>query len=132
MDALLNAGRSAPRAAALVLVVAFLAACHPGPIVDTGAKPPDVGGTIAGTVRADGGAVSLAGRKVTVINESTGARFDTTTATNGGYTIKVPAGTYRIEVEVHDGEAIATRPDPTKVNVGDLDPDRNFLLTVKK
>jgi hypothetical protein len=116
-----------PTLPALVLAVAV--ACAPrGPVVDTGAKPAGVGGTIAGTVRADAGAVSLAGRKVTAVNEATGARFEASTGTNGGYTIQVPAGTYRLEVETRPGETVSTRPDPTQVNVGDLDADRNFVL----
>ena len=130
VDAFLNALRRLPRAAATACLLALLTACHPGPVANAGSKPPAVGGTIAGNVRAD--AVPLVGRKVTVINEATGARLETTTATNGGYTIQVPAGTYRLEVEVHQGETIASRPDPTKVDVGDLDPDRNFVLTVRK
>jgi hypothetical protein len=106
-------------------------ACAPrGPVVDTGARPSNVGGTIAGTVQADGGAVSLAGRKVTAIDQTSGARFEATTGTNGGYTIKVPTGNYRLEVELHSGETLSNRPDPTQVNVGDLDPDRNFVLAV--
>ena len=118
---------------ALALVALLAAACAPrGPVVDTGAKPPDVGGTIAGTVRADAGAVSLAGRKVTAINEATGARFEVSTGTDGGYTIKVPRGTYRLDVELRAGETLTTRPDPTEVNVGDLDPGRNFVVTARR
>jgi hypothetical protein len=118
------------RAVVVASVVALTAACHPGPVVDTGAKPPDVGGTIAGVVRTEANAASLAGRKVTAVNEMTGARFDATTASNGGYTIQVPAGTYRLELELHTGETASTRPDPTQVAVGDLDADRNFVVTV--
>ena len=131
MDALLNRSSNALRAAAIVCLMTLLAACHPGPVVNGGATPPATGGTIAGTVRADGGSVSLAGRKVTAINEATAAKFETTTGSNGGYTIQVPAGTYRLDVEVHAGERLSQRPDPTKVDVGDLDPDRNFVLTVR-
>jgi hypothetical protein len=90
-----------------------------------------VGGTIAGAVRASGGSSALSGRKVTAINEATGARFETSTAANGGYTVKVPAGTYRLEVELRAGEAVQTHPDATEVNVGDLDPDRDFVLSVR-
>src|SRR4029434_8515075 len=100
---------------ALVLTAALAGACagH-GPVVDTGPKPTGVGGTIAGTVRADGGAVSLAGRKVTATNQTTGAHFEATTGTDGGYTIKVPTGTYRLEVELHAGERCAKGPDPAQ------------------
>ena len=105
--------------------------CAPrGAIVDTTAPPEGVGGTIAGAVRASGGTSPLAGRKVTAVNEATGMRFDTSTGTNGGYAVKVPAGTYRLEVELRSGEKVERQPDDTEVNVGDLDPDRDFVLTV--
>ena len=118
---------------ALAVVALLAGGCAPrGPVVDTGAKPPDVGGTIAGTVRADGGAVSLTGRKVTAIDQATGARFDVTTGTDGGYTIKVPTGTYRLEIELRAGETVAMAPDPTDVNRGDLDSGRNFVVTLRR
>jgi hypothetical protein len=114
-------------AACLVLA----AACAPrGPVIGTTAVP-DVGGTIAGAVRGSGGATPLPGRKVTVINEASGARFETSTGANGGYTVKVPAGNYRLEVELREGEAVEEQPPATEVNVGDLDPDRDFVLTVR-
>lgn len=107
-------------------------ACAPrGPVLDTTAPPEGIGGTIAGAVRASAGTTPLPGRKVTVIDESSGARFETSTGTNGGYAVKVPAGTYRLEVELRPGEAIEAQPDATEVNVGDLDPDRDFVLTAK-
>ena len=121
------------RLVAVVLTAVLTVACAPrGPVVDTGARPPNVGGTIAGTVRADGGAASLAGRKVTAIDQTSGARFEATTGSDGGYTIKVPTGRYQLEVELHSGETLAKRPDPTRVNRGDLDPDRNFVLAVAR
>jgi hypothetical protein len=116
----------------LVLAIAFAAGCgarHGGPVIDTGAKPVGVGGTIAGIVRGSGTDASLAGRKVTAINEATGARFDISTASNGGYTVQVPAGTYRLEIELRPGETIQTRPQPTQVNVGDIDEGKDFVLT---
>ena len=121
----------AVRLAPLLVALILSAGCHPGPIVDTGAKPPDVGGTISGTVRAEG-VTSLVGRKVTATNQATGATVSTTTADNGGYTMKVPAGTWRLDLELRAGETLSTRPDPTQVNVGDLDPDRNFVVTVRR
>jgi uncharacterized protein YfaS (alpha-2-macroglobulin family) len=58
-----------------------------------------------------------------------GEKFETTTGTNGGYTIKVPQGTYRLEVEVREGERIAKQPDETRVQNSDLDPQRHFEIT---
>ena len=82
-------------------------------------------------MRATDGSVPLVTRKVTATHAATGARFETTTGVNGGYTIKVPEeGRYRIEVELRDGEVVAKGPGETDVNNGDLDPGRNFEITV--
>jgi Carboxypeptidase regulatory-like domain len=105
-------------------------ACHPGPVLSSGPKPA-VGGTIAGIVSTDTKA-ALAGRRVTAINTQTGTRFDATTGVNGGYTIKVPEGTYRIEVELQPGETVAKQPAETRVNRSDLDPRRDFVITLGK
>ena len=116
----------------VLLVSALLtAACHPGPVVNAGAKQPSVGGTIAGVVSTPDPAVAVPGRKVTAIETTKGSRYDTTTAANGGYTIQVPEGTYRIEVELRPGEALAKQPDTTKVNNSDLDSGRDFVITAK-
>ena len=113
----------------LAAVVAVSAGCHPGPIINTGPKQ-SVGGTIAGTVTTTDSTVAVPGRKVTVIEINNGSRYESTTAANGGYTIKVPEGTYRIEIELRPGETFAKRPDPTRINNGDLDPGRNFVITI--
>jgi hypothetical protein len=116
----------------VLMMVAAVSSCMPrGPIVDTGSKPPNVGGTISGTVRAAGGTTPLTGRKVTAINLSTGERFEVSTATNGGYTIKVPVGRYRLEVELREGESVAEQPGETEVSASDMDADRDFTITVR-
>lgn len=105
------------------------AARHGAPVVDTGAKPAQLTGTIAGTVSADS-TVALSGRKVTATAEDTGMAYAATTSTGGGYTIKVPAGhRYRLNVELRAGEKLAMAPEATQVNASDLDPDRNFVIT---
>ena len=119
-------------AVAVVLLLASVACAPRGPVVDTGPRPEGVGGTIAGRVDAGDGGTPVASRKVTAINTASGARFEVSTAANGGYTLKVPAGTYRLEVELRSGETVATQPATTEVNVGDLDPDRNFVLAVAR
>lgn len=115
----------------LTLSLLTSVACHPGPVVGTGPNPPAVGGTIAGIVSTTA-KDPISGRTVTAINTQTGARFDATTGTNGGYTIKVPEGTYRLEVELQPGETVVKHPGETRVNRSDLDPQRHFVISVGK
>jgi hypothetical protein len=117
------------RLIAIAAIIISTAACHP-PVLTT---EPDlkVGGTIAGIVRATDGSAPLVTRKVTAIHATTGARFETTTGVNGGYTIKVPEpGHYRIEVELRQGEVVAKGPSETDINNGDIDSGRDFEITV--
>ena len=116
----------------LCCVVLASAACHPGPVIDAGAKQPSVGGTIAGIVTTADPSVAVPGRKVTATSTKTRLHYGATTALNGGYTIQVPEGTYRIDVELHEGETLAKRPDETRVTNSDLDPHRDFVITVKR
>jgi len=113
----------------LLVCVAALSACHPGPIVNS--QPNKVGGTIAGIVKTADAAIAVPGRKVTVIDVKTGERHDTTTGTNGGYTIQVPEGTYRFEIELREGETLAKQPDQTHINNSDLDASRDFVITTR-
>src|SRR5262245_53656078 len=110
----------------LVTIAVLLAvACHPGPVV--GGSKAAVGGTIAGIVSTEGKA-AVVGRKVTATNTATGTKFEATTGTNGGYTIPVPEGSYRIEVELQPGEKIAKQPGETHINRSDLDTRRDFVI----
>jgi uncharacterized membrane protein len=111
--------------AALLLLVS--AGCRPGPIVGGTPTAAD-SGTIAGIVSTSAN-MPVQGRTVTAINTVTGQRFQATTAVNGGYTIQVPLGRYRLEIELHQGERLAQEPGETRVNRSDLDPSRNFVIT---
>ncbi len=113
----------------LVCGAALSAACHPGPVLN--AQPNKVGGTIAGIVKTADAAIAVPGRKVAVIDVKTGARHETTTGANGGYTIQVPEGTYRFELELREGEMLAKQPDHTHVNNSDLDASRDFVITTR-
>jgi hypothetical protein len=120
--------------ALLVCLSALSAACgsglaRPGPVINT--QPAQVGGTIAGIVKTADSSVAVPGRKVTVIEVTTGSRHETTTAANGGYTIQVPKGTYRIEIELRPGETLAKQPEETHVGNGDLDTTRDFVITAR-
>lgn len=111
----------------LALAALTAIACHPGPVVSAGPDQPSVGGTIAGIVSTETKA-PVPNRKVTAIDVKTGAKFEATTGPNGGYTIKVAQGTYRLDVELHAGETVVKHPGETRINRSDLDPQRHFVL----
>lgn len=113
---------------ALLASAALSAGCHPGPI---GSPEMQVGGTIAGIVKTSDSSVPVPGRRVAVVDVATGTRLDTTTGANGGYTIQVPVGTYRIDVELQSNETLARQPRPTHVNNGDLDASRDFVIIAR-
>ena len=114
---------------AIVMLAIALSACNAahGPVLDRGDKPANVNGTISGIVRLAGGGVA-ADRKVTAVNVTTGERIDATTGANGGYTMKVPAGKYRLEVELRTGERVTEQPAETAITASDLDAGRNFVI----
>ena len=117
--------RFLPIAAAAALLLS--AACHPGPVVGGGSDQA-VGGTLAGIVSTETKG-PVPNRKVTAVNTSTGSRYDATTGANGGYTIKVPQGTYRLELELREGERVTKQPGETRVTRSDLDPQRDFVIS---
>jgi Carboxypeptidase regulatory-like domain len=91
----------------------------------------DVGGTIAGMVSTSSND-AVPGRKVTAIDTVKGTKYEATTGVNGGYTMKVPQGTYRLELELREGERVTKQPADTKINNSDLDPKRDFVITGHK
>ena len=113
-----------------ILLIAGLlgtAGCHPGPLVNTGPNM-DVGGTIAGIVSTTSND-PVSDRKVTAIDTVTGNKYEATTGANGGFTIKVPRGNYRLELELREGERVTKQPGETRINNSDLDPKRDFVIT---
>lgn len=115
----------------LALFLTSSVACHPGQPLAGGVKQP-AGGTISGAVSASDRSVPVTGRKVTVTEVTTNAHYETTTAANGGYTIQVPPGTYRIELELRPGETLEKHPAETRINRSDLDSGRDFVVTLKR
>jgi hypothetical protein len=104
--------------------------CRPGtPVIDAGDKPPTREGTIAGRVLTEGEA-PVVSRVVRAI-AADGTRHEATTNNAGGYSMKVPPGRYKLEVELREGERVIKGPTETEVNASDLDPDRSFVIGVK-
>jgi hypothetical protein len=116
----------------MVLLVAALTACAPrGPVLGDAERPAGVGGTISGSVRMASDKSALSGRTVTAVNVSTGERIQASTAASGGYTMKVPVGRYRLEVELRPGESLSEQPTELEITRSDVDAQRNFTITIK-
>jgi len=114
----------------LLFLLGVVAACAMNrPIGGTGDRSAATNGTVAGLVSTDAGKTPVTGRRVTATNTATSAHFDATTATDGGYTIMLPAGHYAMDVELRTGERLEKRPQQTDVGAGDLDSGRDFVIT---
>jgi hypothetical protein len=101
---------------------------HATLVADAGPKPPTAAGTISGQLRTPGNGAPVVGRTVTAINNADGKRHQVTTNNTGGFTIKVPPGRYRIEVERQSGEVVSGAP--TDQQVGESDIDSQLVITV--
>jgi hypothetical protein len=113
-----------------MLALLLSGACRRGvPAVDLGPKPPDAQGTITGIVRGPEGTSPLAGRTVEIVNDGTGERRTVQTGDNGGFTIKLPAGKYRLELPLKAGETIVKRPGLVDLDKGDIDSHVEFVLS---
>ena len=121
--------RFAPTIGLLLLLLAT--ACRTGvPVIDTTDKPPGREGTIAGKVVSEGGA-AVVSRIVRAI-AADGTRHEATTNNAGTYSMKVPPGKYRLEVELREGERLVKQPGETQINASDLDPNRDFVIGAGK
>lgn len=106
----------------------YAGACRRGvPVVDLGQKPPAARGTIAGLVHGPADS-ALAGRTVEVVNVATGEKHTTITASDGGFTIEVPKGKYRLDLELRRGETLVKRPDVVDLDRGDIDSHIEFVV----
>ena len=101
---------------------------HATLVADPGPKPPTAAGTISGQLQTPGNGAPVVGRIVTAINNADGTRHQVTTNNTGGFTIKVPPGRYRIEVEQQSGEVVSGAP--TDQQVGESDIDSQLVITV--
>jgi hypothetical protein len=72
------------------------------------------------------------GRTVEVLNIATGEKHTVQTAANGGFTIELPAGKYRLELQLQDGETLVTRPGVVNLGRGDIDSHIEFVLSASR
>jgi hypothetical protein len=108
----------------------YSGACRQGvPVVDLGPKPPSPRGTITGIVRGPEGTSAVVGRTVELINVATGEKHTTTTALNGGFTIELPKGKYRLELPLRAGETLVKHPNIVDLDHGDIDSHIEFVIS---
>ena len=117
-------------AAALALVVASGAGCRTGrAIYDSTPEDQRTPGTIAGIVRAGEGGEPIAGRRVTAVAlDDTSRRYEATSSVTGGFSIPVPPGRYRLEVELREGERVIRDPGSIDINESDLDANLEVVV----
>jgi hypothetical protein len=117
------------RTGALLAALALLAApaCRMGrPLVDTSTDM-TTPGTIAGIVKDPTGE-PLAARVVHAVGAASAQKFSATTNITGGFSIKVPPGDYRLQVDLLEGEKVLKDPGLVHINKSDLDANLEIVL----
>jgi hypothetical protein len=116
--------------ACLVALVLVGSGCRrgTGPIIDTTPGPENPRGSIAGILQKPGNGGAVAGREVRAIEVESGQSFRATTNPAGGFTIQVPPGKYRLQVQLFEGEQVHDPPDV--IAVGPSDINANITLTI--
>jgi hypothetical protein len=117
-------------AVTLGLAIAAGAGCRTGqPIYDSSHSDHSAKGTIAGILRAgskDGDPIP--GRRLVAVDLASGQRYPVTTSVTGGFSIAVPPGKYRLEVELQEGERVLREPGIIDINKSDLDANLDVVL----
>jgi hypothetical protein len=117
----------------LCLATMWSGACQrQAPVAETHSAAPSSPGHLAGTVKASDAGATVSGRTVAVVNVATGERRTTETTATGGFTIDVPAGNYRVELALRDGEAIVNQPDVVSPAYGGSDSHIELILAPAK
>jgi Carboxypeptidase regulatory-like domain len=84
--------------------------------------------TINGTVRGAEGGSPVSGRTVSIVDVKTGERRSVQTTSTGAFRIVLPAGQYRLDVDVRDGETVLKHPDVVAVDAGRVDSHVEFVV----
>jgi len=118
------------RLAAVATVLALLggAACHTNrPVWSATPGDQTTPGTIAGILKTPGGE-PVAGRRVNAIALGTAQKYYAVTNVNGGFSIHVPPGKYRLDPELREGETVVRDPGVINVNKSDTDANREIVI----
>ena len=114
--------------AVLAMALLLAAGCRTGQPIIGANHDMSTPGTIGGILQGAGGGSPIAGRSVQAVSLSGGTRYSAVTSVTGGFSIQVPPGKYRLEVELRDGEAITKEPGTIDINKSDL--DANIMVEV--
>ena len=123
---------SETRVAAVALLAALaVVGCRTGqPIYDRAPENQQTPGTIAGILTAGEGGAPVAGRAIHAVEISGGRRYSATTSVTGGFSIPVPPGKYRLEVDLRKGERVLRSPGEIDINESDLDANLEVVIGV--
>lgn len=97
------------------------------PAADLSARP-SPSAIVTGVVRVAEASGPVSGRTVAVVNTATGERRTVLTTDNGGFALAVPAGRYRLDVTLRDGETIVKRPGILDMQGGAAGSPIEFVL----
>jgi len=118
------------RVAAMLGTVLLLTGvgCRSGqPFLVTAMGDKTTPGTIAGILSSPGGE-PLSGRNVYAVDVKTAHRYSATTNVTGGFSIKVPPGEYRLQVDLQEGEHVVRDPGVVHINKSDLDANLKIVV----
>ena len=106
----------------------FVASCnHDIPVIAVGPRSPSARATIYGVVH--GPQDTPAGeRTVDVVNVATGQRQQVQTSSSGAFTIEVPAGRYRLDLALRDGERLVKGPGEIHLDHGEIKSHVEFVV----
>lgn len=117
-----------PFVLSVVLVLMAGPGCRSGqPIFVSSTGDKTTPGTIGGIVSAVGGE-RLAGRGVHAVRVGGAERYSAVTSVMGGFSIKVPPGEYRLEVDLREGEKVVRSPGVININRSDLDANLEIVV----
>jgi RNase P/RNase MRP subunit p29 len=102
------------------------------PDVEAATKSAEARGTISGTVRASEAGMRVAGRTVEIVNLATGERRTAITSDTGGFAFELPAGEYRLDLALRDGEMLVKRPDVVVLDKGDRDSHVELVMAAAR
>jgi hypothetical protein len=117
------------RFAATAMAATLALGCRTGqPVYDRSPENQQTPGTIAGILYAGVGGDPVAGRGIHAVALEGGRRYSATSSVTGGFSIPVPPGKYRLEVDLREGERIVRSPGTIDINESDLDANLEVVI----